>query len=178
MGVTQMTMTEPPLSLGMQLADSRDSLCRTLESRGFTTATAYADSRPQTPLAELAGELGFPFAAVLLERKLVEEADDAGRMDCLARSLLARELRSALPEGWPRGWMESVNADETQGPLFRRAGAFLSVTMALPDAHGAAVERVRRAMETADIPIGWSPAGADDPVLLEAFDSYWPAQSL
>jgi hypothetical protein len=45
--------------------------------------------------------------------------------------------------------------------------------MALPDAYGTAVERVRRAMEAADIPLGWLPAGADDPVLLEVFTSYW-----
>jgi hypothetical protein len=51
-----MTMTEPQLLSGLPPADWQDSLCRTLESKGFTTATAYADSRPQAPLSELAGD--------------------------------------------------------------------------------------------------------------------------
>jgi hypothetical protein len=175
------TFWREPEELFMKLIGSRLSLCippdveresllSTLASKGYASATDYADSRPQTSLSKLASELGIDSVAPMqLERQLVEEAETTGAMDRCARSLLARDLCGQLPEGWPRG--------EDPEPLFRRAGVFLTLTMALPDVYERAVERIRHAMEAADIPAGWVPEGADDPILVETFASHWNAPS-
>jgi hypothetical protein len=169
-----MTTTGPQLTLDILPADWQESLRRTLATTGFCSATAYADSRPQKPLSELADELGNPaIAAMQLERQLIEEAETAGTMERCARSLLARDLRAELPEGWPREWTAST--DQVGSPLFRRAGVFVSLAMALPEAYEPAVGRVRRAMMGADIPVGWVPEGAEDLVLVEVFACFWPA---
>jgi hypothetical protein len=47
--------------------------------------------------------------------------------------------------------------------------------MALPETYEPAVERVRRAMASADIRSGWVPEGAEDLVLVEIFACFWPA---
>jgi hypothetical protein len=168
------TGSQPQLTLDIVPADWQESLRRTLATMGFCSATAYADSQPQKPLSELASELDNPaIAAMQLERQLIEEAETSGTMERCARSLLARDLRAELPEGWPREWTAST--DEVGGPLFRRAGVFLSLTMALPEAYALAVERIRRAMMGADIPAGWVPDGAEDLVLVEVFTCFWPA---
>jgi hypothetical protein len=169
-----MTMKRQQLSLDILPADWRESLSCTLATRGYSSATAYVNSRPQASLSELAGELGNPaIAAMQLEHQLVEEAELTGTMELCVRSLLARDLRGELPDGWPREG--SASTDEAGSPLFRRAGVFLSLSMALPEACEPAVERIRRAMVGAGIPAGWVPEGAEDPVLVEVFARHWAA---
>jgi hypothetical protein len=165
-----MTAQQPQLSLDLLPSDWPKALCGALSAKGFATATAYADSRPTASLDELADELGPEVTPIQVERKLVVEAEESATIERCARSLLARVLRSALPEGWPREWKEST--DDEDCPLFRRAGAFLSLEMALPESCEGAVNRIRRVMDTADIPSGWLPSGPDDLILIEAF-SHW-----
>ena len=85
--VLETTLWREPEELFMKLTGSRLSLCIppdawresllcTLASKGYASATAYADSRPQTSLSELASELGIDGVAQMqFERQLVEEAE-------------------------------------------------------------------------------------------------------
>ena len=156
----------------------RESLRALLQEKGFSTATSYVDHQPQRPLWDLAADLAAELAggaatAIELERLVVEEAEATGTMERCARSLFSRDLRDQLPEGWTRG--SKQDADDVGGALYRQAGVFLTLTMALPDLCEPAVERVRRAMLAADIPSGWVPSGPDDLVLVEVFGVYWTA---
>jgi hypothetical protein len=94
-------------------------------------------------------------------------------MEQCARSLLTRALRRELPEGWQREWND-IPGDPTT-PLFRKVGALCSLTVALPDAYEQATMRVRDALDAADIPAGWVPAGPDDPIIVDVFKRYWLA---
>jgi hypothetical protein len=158
------------LSLELSSTTWTDGLSLALQARGFASLTAYADSRPAASLADLAVELGGPDTyPIILEQKLVAEAEITGTMEHCARSLLARDLRSELPEGWQRG----ASDDETASQGFRLSGVFLTLAMALPASYQDAIDRVQRAMMSADLPTGWLPDGADDLALIELFGCYW-----
>lgn len=145
-----------------------EALICALLSRGIASATAYADRRPLETLVRLVEELGLPaVSAYTLERALIEEAEHAGTLERCARGLLARDLRAELPDGWPA----TEDSDATR--LIQRASAFASLSFALPKSYGPAIQRVRYAMETADVPGGWLPQGPDDPILMEVFVSHW-----
>ena len=167
----------PMNSLALELSSTTwtEALSRALQARGFASLTAYADSRPAASLTDLAVELDGPDTyPIVVEQKLVAEAEVAGTMEHCARSLLARDLRAVLPEGWQRG----ANGDETTGQAFRLSGVFLTLAMALPEPYQEAIDRVQRAMNAADLPTGWLPEGADDPALVELFGCYWAAPSM
>ena len=174
-----MTTSGPHLSLDVApRAPSNwdQSIYTALAEKGFSSATAFADSMPLCALPELVGELNDPTIPwVLLERTLVDEATARGTLQGCARSLLVRDLRSELPRGWPRD--SAVSDDEASSPLFRRAGVFLALTMALPESCASAIDHIRRAMENSNIPAGWQPAGTDDPVLIEIFAAHWQSPS-
>lgn len=164
----RMTTTEASLPPETEATDWSEPLLRALLSCGIASATAYADSRPVETLVRLVEELGLPaVSAYALERTLIDEAEHAGTMERCARGLLARDLRAELPDGWP------VIEDSDPTRLIQRASAFASLAFALPKSYGPAIQRVRYAMEMADIPGRWLPEGADDPTLLEVFVSHW-----
>jgi hypothetical protein len=163
-----MTIIKPELRCEMAMTDWRRTLMTQIRSRGFASATAYAESRPLLSLNNLVEDLGLPPAAAYgLERDLIDEAEQNGRMDQCARSLFVRDLRVELPDGWPA----PSDGDPTR--LIQRAKAFASLAFALPQVYAPALHRVRNAMERADIPGGWLPTGPEDPVLMEAFTSHW-----
>jgi hypothetical protein len=148
-----------------------EAILHALTARGFASATAYADSQPQASVAALARALAETAAsAAMLEVLLVEEARATNTLERCARSLLARDLRAQLPDGWPRTC--TGTDDESTCPLFLRAGVFHALAMALPDEHAEAIARVRCAMYEA-IPEGWLPRDADDPALVAIFSAHW-----
>src|SRR5258707_1048173 len=105
-----MTSTEQRLSLHLAFDEWTESLSRALESRGFASLSAYADSWPEASLAELAADLGGPDASpTALEQRLIEEAEATGKMERCARSRLARDLRQELSERGER-LTESLHA--------------------------------------------------------------------
>jgi hypothetical protein len=163
-----MITTQTLLQQESQTTDTNEALLSALLSRGIASATAYADTMPMETLVRLVEDLGLPPASAhALERALIDEAEHARTMDRCARGLLARDLRAELPDGWPA----TEDSDATR--LIQRASAFASLAFALPKSYGAAIQRVRYAMEMADIPAGWIPHGPDDPVLMEVFVSHW-----
>ncbi|TMQ05474.1 MAG: NUDIX hydrolase [Deltaproteobacteria bacterium] len=150
----------------------QERLYALVRKHGYASVTDYANSRPQATLLELANGLGpGDVAPVQIESRLVAEAQASGTMEQCARSLLARALRDALPEGWQREWHDIPGDPNT--PTFRKVGALSSLTAALPDAYELAIERVREALDAAGIPAGWLPTGPDDEILIEVFRQQW-----
>lgn len=167
-----MSMIEQRLSCYLASDEWTEALSRALASRGFASLSAYADSRPEASLAELASDLGGPDAApTALEQRLIAEAEVSGAMERCARSLLARDLRQELPEGW----QPDNSGDEFASQAFRLLGVFLALTTALPAAYQDAIDRVEHAMKTIELPVGWLPDGPDDLALIELFASCWEA---
>ena len=166
--------TKFPPEPGAWFSDWEPRLYGRLHERGFSSVTGFVDSRPGVSLLELAKDLGpSDIAAVQMKWALVKEAADRGDMERCARSLLVRFLRHSLPEGWHREWKDIPGDPST--PLFRKVGAFASLTVALPDEYDGAAERVRLAFDAADLPEGWLPVDTDDPVVVEIFRRHWPA---
>jgi hypothetical protein len=157
--------------------DWQERLYALVQERGFSSVTTYADSRPAATLVELAEALGSSdVAPVQIQWQLVAEAEASGTMERCARSLLARALREALPEGWQREWRDVPGDPNT--PLFRKVGALCSLTAALPDAYEQATERIREAFDMVRIPPGWVPAGSEDEILVEVFSKAWRPASI
>jgi hypothetical protein len=92
-------------------------------------------------------------------------------MAACARSLLARAIREYLPEGWQSVWVDIPGQLGT--PYSRKVHALVDMTVALPDRYDAVADRICDAIEAAHIPIGWVPASADDPILLDIFARHW-----
>jgi hypothetical protein len=169
-----MVMIEQKIDLELASNEWTAALSQALTIRGFAFLTDYADSLPAASLAELAGNLGGePFA---LEQKLVEEAEAAGQMQRCARGLFARDLRSEIPEGWRRD--KADHRDMMVDQDFRIKGVFLTLLMAVPQAYNDAIERIEHAMESIEAPEGWLPAGPDDLILIELFESCWHAEAM
>jgi hypothetical protein len=167
-GATQMSTAKGELLCESNPVDWRKRLMARIRAKGFGSATEYVDHRPLPSLNSLAEELGLPPAAAYgLEQLIIEEAEQRDKMDHCARGLLARDLRGELPDGWP------APTDLDPRALLQRARAFESLAFALPPTYAPAIRRVRDAMESADIAVGWLPTGPEDPVLMEVFGSYW-----
>ena len=168
---TQMTTSSP--SITVIDFGSDESAYVALAAEGFQSATAFADSHPVASLASLAEALKEPtLSALQLERLLVNEAEAAGTLPRCARSLLARDLRNTLPQGWPH--QSAEESDALSASLFLLDGVFQSLVMALPESCESGIARIRRAMESElDIPAGWLPAGADDALLCAIFAEHW-----
>jgi hypothetical protein len=143
-----------------------DALSRAVHDKGFVSVTAYADGWPVTSITELADYLGPDIEPLDLEHRLIAEAEATGTMERCARTLLARDLCGELLEG-------GAEHDDTTSRRLRLSGVFFALSMALPPAYHDAVDRIERAITSADLPSGWLPEGADDPVLIELFGSYW-----
>jgi hypothetical protein len=171
MVVITQNMIKQQMELQLASHEWTEALSQALDSRGFRSLTDYADSLPAASLAELASDLGgSPFA---LEQRLVAEAEAAGMMERCARGLFARALRDELPDGWQPDEPGRCTAIVAQ--LYRIAGIFLMLLMALPESYHGAVERVELAMGRVELPAGWRPEGSDDPILSELFGSCWHA---
>lgn len=125
---------------------------------GFATASAYADAHPLRSLVELASQLGGDVVAVQILWQLRAEAEsDPPARSRLARSLLARELVSAIPDGW----------GDVERCVLAMGSWAGSLDLDFP-AMSAVFARLRELA-----PRGWRPSGPDDPILLEAFRD-WP----
>jgi hypothetical protein len=104
-----------------------------------------------------------------LSRLQMQEAKRDGTLRQAAMDAFARELNWRLPEGWvPDGPAES-----------RAAGAYASTTTLVeidgesPQFHGQLLE-MYQSLKLLQPPIGWRPAGGNDPLIQEAFARGWP----
>lgn len=152
-------------------------LAERLAARGFSTISAFADSRPRASRNALTDDLsvtidvgGKPardLAPVQILWALLDEAKASDTVEHRARDLLVRDLD--LPEGWPPS--EPPEAGEALiGALVHWSGGIAT--------HLTEYESTVNAVEDAllaaqDIPVGWLPTSADDPLLVELFRRHW-----
>ena len=114
---------------------------------------------------ELADEPGEEdVATVQIEWVLKDEALERNSFARFARASLVRTIYEQLPQGWGIG----EKAD------FRRAGVYADWRGTLGPEYNDATDRVFDALEAANPPRGWLPAGADDPIIDKAS---WKASS-
>jgi hypothetical protein len=130
---------------------------------------------PTASVAELAAWLDSAIAPTDLEYQLIAEAEAAGAMERCARSFLARNLWAELVEGWRSDGGDGEDSTHHAGRLAR---AFFTLSVALPPAYHEAIDRVDRGLQSAELPIGWLPSGADDPALVELFGCCWASPVL
>lgn len=154
-------------------------LAERLAARGFSTISAFADGQPHASRRSLAeqlseqvnadggGTLAGDIAPVQVLWALLDEAKANGTVEHRARDLLVRDLE--LPNGWPPS--EPPEAGEALiGALVSWSGGIVTHLTEYETTVNA-VEDALLADET--IPVGWRPASADDPLLLDLFRRYW-----
>jgi hypothetical protein len=142
-----------------------------LSSRGFTSASEFAATRPTKSFVELAEDLGpGDVAAVQLQWSILEEAKTAGNMEPAARGLLVRCLHDLLPAGWDISRVD----DAAVMPRVQAISAWSSsISSHVPEYTGLLRAIGRTIMESDPFPTGWLPADANDPLLVEFFQRHW-----
>ena len=134
-----------------------DRLAAAVASAGFDTLRAFSDARPAASWEELRRELGGGYAPAQLQGALRVHAVRDGWFPRFVRMSLARHLADRLPDGWQGG------ADVSSGAL----NAFGAWTAGV--GRGAMQDCLAAWRElAADLPIGWLPAGPDDPRIVAA----------
>jgi hypothetical protein len=132
-----------------------------LKERGFDSLESFTSSHPECTFVELADELGDDVVPVQIEMLLRKEAAEGGWGERFARDYLARELRARLPQGWGL----------TPKSDYRRAGAFAAWKTFLGEENASSADRAWENLKCLSPSGGWVPVGADDALLLRAFDS-------
>jgi hypothetical protein len=155
--------------------DWQQRLTDLINARGFTSASQFAATRPTASLVELANDLGpGDVAAVQLQWRLLDEAATSHNVAACARDLLVRSLHMDLPEGWRKDW--PFDPKDTKSPLARRASALArwesSIATRLTK-YRDVVTHIGTALCEEQFPVGWLPANADDPILVEFFKHHW-----
>lgn len=136
-----------------------ERIAERVRAKGFASLLDFSEARPTATFLELADELGEEdVAAVQLEWLLKEEALAKKRFGRFARASLVRSIYEQLPQGWGVG--EKVD--------FRRAGVYADWRGTIGPEYNDATDRVFDALEAANPPLGWLPAGADDPIIDKA----------
>ncbi len=131
---------------------------------GFDTVTQYAADRVGISLVNLAKELGSDdVAGIQVMHMLLEEAIRTNTVPRLLRDLLIRELRQALPQGW-----EYPLSDESRSKVARALGRW---EIELKDhLNDEPTFMAGQDLMNAELPMGWLPAGPDDPVIVAFVD--------
>jgi len=143
--------------------DWRKRIFERLRDRGFDTVTEFVETRPLESLCDLADELGAgDIAAMQLQGLLYEEALETGTMARLVRSLLVRDLREEIPDGWEMSGNYDFN--------YRRASAYADWHSLLLEDDKPMAELAWERLRAMEIPRGWLPEGPEDPILLRAFE--------
>lgn len=133
-------------------------LSKRARDHGYTSLTAFAETRPTASLVALAEELGVSdVSAVQTFQLLLEEAERSHRLTHLVRGQLVRELSACLPHGWP-----AVMDDSTRFKMARALGWWSTFT---PKTHQERADQVLAALHASPPPLGWRPVGPDDELL-------------
>jgi len=142
-----------------------------VRSRGHSSVSEYVDAHPLRSLLQLADDLGGgDVAAVQLETALIDEARTAGAVARRARDLLARTL-ATMTDGWPGPAGSRTREQESQA-MDALSGWVPHTLPELTTEH--VVAFATALLRSTDLPPGWRPTGADDPVVVDLFEHYWP----
>jgi hypothetical protein len=145
----------------------KSSLDELVASRGFGSVGAYADAYPLVTTWKLANDLDRDVSVKLIEAALIAEARAAHDVERRARDLMARSL-AAMPDGWPG----PRRTNEQEWPAVAYAAGWLPRDLA--EVKMAHIVGLVTFLLGAELPPGWRPSGADDPVIVEAFRQHWP----
>lgn len=142
-----------------------------LAARGFSTTEEFISTQPVKSLVTLADELGpDDVAAVQLEWSYLDDAKLRGTIEHCARDLLVRQLHEKLPGGWTTTRIDMAAV----WPRVNAMSAWASsISSRLPEYNEVVSAFSRRVQDENAFPVGWLPANADDPVLMDAFRRYW-----
>ncbi len=134
---------------------------------GFDSVTHFLSQFPGEPYVTVVNHLGDDFVALQIMRMQIEEATSEKAIERLAMDAIVRELNYQLPCGWGSG----SNVD------FHTSGAFVDWLVRLKRELSHDVEAKARsvwhALKELSPPIGWSPRGPDDDVIVRAFQIGW-----
>lgn len=143
--------------------DPQGFLDRWLRERELS-AQEFLAQRPGWPWAQVLRELDEPVAPVQLIAFLQAAAVRDGWVDWFARDTLARALRERLRRGWRfRG------GDEMDFPTASALSDWETTMGTWGAGCGDLARRVVDALRQAEVPIGWRPSGAGDPLLVAVF---------
>jgi hypothetical protein len=135
-----------------------------VHGRGFQTVAQYLGERPGVSLIVLAAELGpGDIEAGQLRAILIEDAIRTHTLPHALRDLIDRELRRALPQGWP-----SRRDKATRVALCEVIASWQYDVKKHLD--GWTRIQAAQALMDAELPAGWLPQGPDDPVLIAYVD--------
>jgi hypothetical protein len=143
--------------------DWKETIYHKVAALGFDDITAFATSAPGVPYRKLVRKLGDEIAPVQIEKMLREELIAKGNQSFFARDCLARYLAQYLPGGWA--------ANSTHDFYTARAFAAWSAALSL-EPNEMTRENTRRVWNIVHqiAAPGWNVAGAEDPVLIRAFE--------
>jgi hypothetical protein len=134
---------------------------------GFPSLTAYADSLPQADILDLSCLLAIARVhSGQLQRRLWEEAAQAGNLERCARDLLVRALCVRL-----RAWRECGGSRARY-----LEDAFYAWREQLPQDFRHVEDEIRSAMLAVEPPADWVPEHADDSILVSLFAAHWPVR--
>jgi hypothetical protein len=151
------------------LAEHYEPMKQRARELGYDSLTALAESRPAESMIELADLLvGDSMRDHELARALVYEAEKAGTLERCARGILARALRSHLPQGWQLAWTTHPFGT---GP--RKFSAFDDLLHALYYRNEPVIAAIWDTLDQRPMSQGWLPEGPDDPILVEVFARHW-----
>jgi len=141
----------------------KENVYNKVAALGFDDITAFATSVPSVPYRKLARKLGDEIAPVQIEKLLREELIAKGNQNFFARDCLARYLAQYLPGGWA--------GNSTHDFYTARAFSAWSAALSL-DPNEMTREQTRRVWNNVHqiAAPGWNVAGAEDQVLLRAFE--------
>lgn len=154
--------------------------------KGYSSLLDYLEDRQAIPYQELVKEIGPDSIAVGFLRWLhCREAHRAGQIRRAAMDCLAREI--AQVGGWPgvkvftqpSEPVTSMNVDPEDAKKLQWKAEVIFRNWALDallpygDNITQHAEPVWEALEELDPPRGWIPSGADDPLIVAAFDEGW-----
>jgi len=147
--------------------DWRARLKARLESLGSHTMTEFLGRVPSEPYLKVAQMLGEDVAALQLEWMQFEEAREQNTIRYVAMDSLARELKYHLPTGWRYGAKGDFDTASVYADWIVRLEQYDRNLKAIGKA-------VWQALEERTPPVGWSPSGPEDRLLVAAFAKGWP----
>jgi hypothetical protein len=137
---------------------------------GAASIGDFLSQHHSVPYFKLVRQLGDEFAAVQLQQLQFAEAEDTGQLRAAAADGLCRILCDRIKRGWGRGMHFQSNL----------AGAYAEWLSLLEYRAGHPELRecgqaVWQALVQQSPPEGWLPTRPDDPLIVAAFTSGWPA---
>jgi len=164
---------------------------------GCQSIGEYLEEYPGEPYVAVAERLGDDVAAIQLSRMQIQEIRDQREFRHVAMDSLAREISAHLPDGWQRCsplprveeaqtlWKHlaalggrTLTDEETNRRIeFQMSGVYAYWVVLLQKYDpkvDAQANAVWHALKSLSPPTGWLPKGADDPLIVRAFDVGWP----